>query len=281
MSEGRERERERETVDLRKFRDEKLEEHELYKATKRRILGYLNFRYHIGFFVIICDTSLLFFPSNANYVAILLLTLFFTFVAMAVINCWMYFNVTEELLVFCYELVIFAEVSNRPDFILLNNDMCRNNCSTLSVKKIHLRKKTELTRFIREKIPCWQRESMEEDGKYNYGMLDNEYPIEALFVIFFGKDNWHPFKIFGSGKNMAKWTVSWFIIFILEQYLWYKSILFASNTFSLHNPDLSSVFLRFILSSSLFCLSFVVLTIREFLSKYLSLYQDLLYFGLK
>ena len=89
-------------------------------------------------------------------------------------------------------------------------------------------------------------------------MLDNEYPIEALFVIFFGKDNWHPFKIFGSGKNMAKWTASWFIIFILEQYLWYKAILFAWNTFSLHNPDLSSLFLRFILSSSLFCLSFVV-----------------------
>ena len=161
MSEGRERE----TIDLRKFRDEKLEEHELYKATKRRILGYLNYRYQIVFFVIMCDTSLLFFPSNANYVAILLLTLFFTFVAMAVINCWMYFNVTEELLVFCYELVIFADVSNRPDFILLNNDMCRNNYSTLSVKKIHLRKKTELTDFIREKIPCWQRESIEEEGK--------------------------------------------------------------------------------------------------------------------
>jgi hypothetical protein len=269
-----------EQVDLRQYRDQKLKNNKLFQFTNKLMPFYEKYGSYY-FFSMTCF-NVITLQIYQMYYTIWLNVIFLTFGALflicVMINYIVFFKNLEDIMTFCYELCIFSLMSDDDLSIQINNDLDKNNSYTLVTNKIYLRTESDLKDFIKKKIQCWEKEEYKETvrAKYVVGILEKQTALEPLFVLFFGNDGWHPFKIFGAKKYLFLWDILWLILTLLEITFvvvpnWLLYMTATRNTFML--PFIG------IIVSCVFL--FFVIAFKRMIFSHFQRYKNLLYFNLK
>jgi len=268
--------------DLREYRLKKLEKNKLFQSTKNFLFICIKTWGNLTAIMLLINLAFLLNPNF--YIGAVVISIMYVVIGLCMffatmINVYIYYEASIDLLQFCYELVYYATDSTNPITINYNNDVTINNKTTKVMKKIYLRKNSEIEKYIRENIRCWEKEEIYESLKrgYTVGILPQEVPIEAMFILYFGNDGWHPFKFFGPKKYIQIWYALTFIIGILEYLVYIRFHWIAYVKFN----GLNTNFLFVVRLIILLEIGYHLKKLRNHIWGWLELYKELLSFGLK